>query len=262
MASIALIGAALTPRAPVSFGTVTNTATDWWSLADGNGTSALDYANNANPAALVGAATWNSDSRLLTADPALKSTDGNGNNLQVEGTTGYAATSGQIVNTTGSYTVSAWVKLSTSYNTSKYYTALCQRDATGARCGFYLQYSAALHGWTLVSPSSDSTSPSAYYSAGYGNTPAAGQWTHLVGVFDATTGNMSLYVNGRLAGTGNDPTPWNATGPFLIGGSDNASNGSQAAFPGQIADVHVYNTALPPADAAAPGDNTAFTWLG
>ncbi|MBC3842149.1 LamG domain-containing protein [Streptacidiphilus sp. 4-A2] len=158
-----------------------------------------------------------------------------------------------VINTTSSYSVSAWVKLT---NTSTYQTALCQRDTTGARCAFYLQYSPADNGWTFVSPSSDNANPSAYYSAGVNQTVSTGSWTHLVGVFDATTGNMSLYVNGHLAGTGNDPRPWQAGGPFLIGAADNGSNGTQAQFTGQIADVHVYNTALPPADAADLGDST------
>ncbi|WP_370102493.1 LamG-like jellyroll fold domain-containing protein [Streptacidiphilus sp. MAP12-20] len=255
-------GGVATFAAPLSLGTVTNTATNWWNLADGTGTTAVDSVTGTTSATLNGNATWNTDSALVTANPSLTTSNPTGTNLQLDGTTGYAATSGQIVTTSGSYTVSAWVKLNTGYDTAKYDTALCQRDTTGARCAFYLQYSPALHGWTFVSPNTDSASATAYPAAGNGNTPTAGQWTHLVGVFDATTGNMSLYINGRLAGTGNNPSPWNATGPFLIGGSDNGGTGSQADFPGQIADVHVYNTALPAADAAALGDNTPFAWLG
>ncbi len=66
---------------------------------------------------------------------------------------------------------------------------------------------------------------------------------------------MSLYVNGQLAGTGTNTSAWAATGPFLIGGSDNASNGSMAEFPGEISNVHVYNTALSPLAATTLNDN-------
>ncbi|WP_370069509.1 ricin-type beta-trefoil lectin domain protein [Streptacidiphilus sp. MAP5-3] len=247
---------------PISLGTVTNTATDWWNLSEGSGSTAADSLNSAaaNQLTLNGSSDWKADATLVAADPTLQNNP-TGESLLLDGTTQYGSTSGQTIATTGSYTVSAWAKLTTAPGASSYYTVLAQRDATGARCGFYLQYSSALHGWALVSPSSDSTSPTTYYSAGYGNTPAVGAWTHLVGVFDAITGNMSLYINGHLAGSGNDPTPWDANGPFLVGGSDNAGTGSQANFPGQIADVHVYNTALPDADAAALGDNTTITNL-
>ena len=251
---------------PVSLGTVTNTATHAWTLADGNGTTAhdsLDTTGTSNPgidAALTGGATWNTDPALTTADRNITT----GGNLALDGTTGYATTptptptSPPVINTTGSYSVSAWVKLN---DATSYHTALCQRDATGARCAFYLQYSPALDGWAFVSPGTDSASTSGYYSAGLHQHVTVGTWTHLVGTFDATTGNMSLYVNGHLAGTGNNPQPWQAGGPFLIGAADNGSNGNQAQFPGQIADVHVYNTALPPADATDLGDSTPMTDL-
>jgi len=244
---------------PVSLGTVTNTADHAWTLADGTGTTAhdtLDAPTN-NPgldATLTGGASWSTDTALTTADHTLTT----GVNLKLDGTTGYAATTTPAINTNGSYSVSAWVKLN---DTSSYHTALCQRDATGARCAFYLQYSPALDGWSFVAPSDDHATPQAYYSAGLHQHVTIGAWTHLVAVFDASTGDMSLYINGHLAGTGNNPTPWQATGPFLIGAADNGSNGTQAEFPGQIADIHLYNTALPPADAADLGDATPLTNL-
>ena len=86
---------------------------------------------------------------------------------------------------------------------------------------------------------------------------------HLVATYQAATGAMSLYVNGNLVGTGTDTgTPWAATGPLLIGGADGGTTpGSIADFPGQIADLHIYDTALPAADAAALGDATSITDL-
>ena len=256
---------------PVSMGTVTNTATHSWTLADGTGTTAADSLDTTAPnpgldATLTGGAAWNTDPTLTAADPALTT----GGNLALDGTTGYATTTpttanptGTAVNTSSSYTVSLWANLNTNYNNTDYYTALCQRDASGARCGFYLQYSPAYKGWALVMPGTDAANTSTYLHAGTGITPSPGRWTHLVGVYDATTGTMSLYVNGHLAGTGTDTTPWStpAAGPLLIGGNDNASNGSEAGFPGKIADVHVYNTALPAADAAALGDITPISDL-
>jgi len=249
-------GATATFSTPVSQGMFSNSA-HWWNL-DGtirNGAAAdTENSSGSTDATLTGAATWTTD-----GIPANKSADPSGTVLSLDGTTGYAATSGQIINTTGSYTVSAWAKLSTSFNPNGDYTVVAQRDGTGLRCAFYLQYSTTLKGWTLVIPSSDTASPTGYYHAGYNVTATAGQWTHLVGVYDATTGTMSLYVNGHLAGTGSDLLPWNASAnsPLLIGGSDNDSNGSEADFPGEISDVHTFNTALSPVAATTLSDSPA-----
>ncbi|QMU68362.1 LamG-like jellyroll fold domain-containing protein [Streptacidiphilus sp. P02-A3a] len=226
-----------------------STATNWWKLNDGNSsTAAADTNGGTNyTATLNGNANWTNDATRGTV-------------LSLDGTTGYASTGANApaVNTTGSYSVSAWVNLSTSYDPTKYYTALCQRDTTGARCGFYLQYSAAFKGWAFVAPNTDSTNASAYAHAGTNVTPKTGTWTHLVTVYDASSETMSLYVNGQLAGTGSNTSVWSADGPFLIGGADNTGtggNGSQAAFPGQVSDVHVYNTALSPTAATTLNDN-------
>ena len=37
---------------------------------------------------------------------------------------------------------------------------------------------------------------------------------HLVGVYNASTGTMQLYVNGALAGTSTNTTPWANSGAF------------------------------------------------
>ncbi|QMU70137.1 LamG-like jellyroll fold domain-containing protein [Streptacidiphilus sp. P02-A3a] len=241
---------------PADEGIFSNSA-NWWDLdggTDSNG-AAIDTENTTGTtdAALEGSANWATDSSRIT------SSDPTGTVLNLDGTTGYAATSGSVINTSGSYTVSVWAKLNVGFNPASHYTVVAQRDGTGLRCGFYLQYSDSFKGWTLVSPDTDTASPSAYYHAGDNITATGGQWTHLVGVFDATTDTMSLYVNGQLAGTGTNPTPWNSTssGPLLIGGSDNDSNASQADFPGEISDVHIYDIALSPSAATTLNDTPA-----
>jgi hypothetical protein len=99
------------------------------------------------------------------------------------------------------------------------------------------------------------------FTATYGGTPTTGAWTHLVGVCDATTNQLTLYVNGRQAGTkAFAGTPWDATGPLQIG--RRLASGTYGEYTNaRMSDIHVYNTALPPADAAATGDNPAVTQL-
>ncbi|MET9119838.1 LamG-like jellyroll fold domain-containing protein [Streptomyces sp. NPDC004528] len=56
------------------------------------------------------------------------------------------------------------------------------------------------------------------FTATYGGPPTIGQWAHLVGVYDASTNQITLYVKGRQVDTkAFGGTPWNATGPAQIG---------------------------------------------
>ena len=244
------------PLSPLS-----STATNWWELDD-NTSPAVDSISGNKATLTTTGAIWATDPTLTTANPGLLAANPTSTVLSLDGTTGYAATTSPAVNTTGDYTVSAWAKLNSSFNSNDYYTVVAQRDTAGVRSGFYLQYSAAYKSWALVIPNTDSANAPVYYHAN-GSTTVANQWYHLVATYQAATGSMSLYVNGNLVGTGTDTgTPWAATGPLLIGGADGGTTpGSAADFPGQIADLHIYDTALPAADAAALGDSTPITGL-
>jgi hypothetical protein len=65
----------------------------------------------------------------------------------------------------------------------------------------------------------------------------------LIGVFDATVGTATLYVNGASAGSATGVTGWNATKAFTIG---RAQIGGAPAdfFPGLVTDVRVWKSVL------------------
>ncbi|MER5524567.1 replication initiator [Streptomyces sp. NPDC002677] len=93
-------------------------------------------------------------------------------------------------------------------------------------------------------------------------TDHACRMTHLVGVYDADTDQLLLYVNGHLSGTKSySGTAWNAVGPVQFG--RRLSQGSYGEYAnGRLSDVRLYPTALPPADATAPGGSAALIQLG
>ncbi|MFE0547080.1 LamG domain-containing protein [Streptomyces sp. NPDC058891] len=225
---------------PVSLGSVTDTATHWWKLAEGTGATTTDSTGTLN-ASLAGAYTWTTDTTR-------------GKALNLTGTTGYGATTGTAVNTSKSFTVSAWVKLNSLTANS---TFLSQNGTTNN--GFQLYYSAGAQVWAFGRHSTDTTS--AVWRAAYGSKAVPGQWTHLLGVYDATAKELRLYVNGKLTGTRDwTYTPWNATGPVQIGRK--LSSGVYGEYTnGVISNIRIYPTALPPADAAANGDAPKITQL-
>ncbi|MEU1275610.1 LamG-like jellyroll fold domain-containing protein [Streptomyces sp. NPDC005799] len=225
--------------APVSLGTVTDTATHRWNLDDKTGTSAADTTGN-TPATLTGGAAW-------TTDPDR------GAALNLNGTTAYAATTAPGVDTSGSFTVSAWVKLNALSGTNSTFLSQSDDPSVGAANGFQLYYSSGAQVWAFGRHNDDTSSTS--FTAAYGAKAVAGKWTHLVGVYDADADQLLLYVNGHLSAT--KPyagTTWNAAGPVQFG--RRLFQGTYGEYAnGRLSDVRLYATALPPADAAAPGGN-------
>lgn len=228
--------------APVSLGAVANTATHGWHLSEGTGTSAGDSPGTLT-AALKGDYSWAADGTR-------------GNVLKLSGTTGYAETTGPAVNTAGSFSVSAWVKLSSLSANS---TFVSQSDSGGNANGFQLYYSSGAKAWAFGRHHDGSPGPS--FSAAYGTAAVADRWTHLVGVFDASTNQLLLYVDGRLAGTKTYAgSSWNADGNVQIG--RRLYQGVYGEYAnGSVSDIRIYPTALPAANAAVTGEVSRVTQL-
>lgn len=203
---------------------------DRWTMDEGTGTTATDIVGGKN-ATLHGPVAWTGQSRL-------------GNALRTDGTSAYAATTSSALDTSGSFTVSAWVRLNSLATNS---TFVAQEGANAD--GFQLYYSTQF-GWVFNRHATDVASP-AIIRAQSSATPVVGVWTHLLGVYDAQAQEIRLYVNGI-----NDPsldasftTPWKAAGPVDI-----ARRLYQGAFGeyanGSIDDVTLCNRILSPEEVA------------
>ncbi|UXY20240.1 LamG domain-containing protein [Streptomyces cynarae] len=195
----------------------------WWKLNQTSGTNVTDASGSGNTAQATGV-TWSDDAANFA------------------GSTGQQiATNGPVLDTTTSYTVSAWVKMSSlpTHNA----TVVAQTGTTNS--AFMLQYNYAHTSaplWSMEQTSKDASSPS--FPAAYSTSaPTSGAWTHLVGVYDSTTGAVKLYVNGALAGSGSNTTPWSATGPLTIG-QDKYAGSATDLLPGAVSDVQTYPRAL------------------
>jgi hypothetical protein len=156
------------------------------------------------------------------------------------GTSSDVTTSGPVLNTAAgsSFTVSAWVYLTKD---NGFATAVSQDGSVNS--GFYLQYSLADNRWSFARVKGDSTADDTGVRALSTAPPALDTWTHLVGVYEGSSGQLRLYVNGTPAGTGTDATPYAANGDLAIG---RAQFGGKPVdwFPGDISDVAVFDQAL------------------
>ncbi|MET7973179.1 LamG domain-containing protein [Streptomyces mirabilis] len=160
--------------------------------------------------------------------------------LKLDGTSGYAATSGSVLDTSKSFSVSAWVRLQ---DDSRNYTVMSQTGTTVS--AFSLYYSSSYKAWVLYRASSDALNPTLTRSIST-SPPTLNVWTHLAGVYDAAAGTIQLYVNGRPQGAPAPfVTPWNGTGALQIGRSRGAGSGNWGEyFNGSIDEVHVWSRAV------------------
>ncbi|MFH9969877.1 LamG-like jellyroll fold domain-containing protein [Streptomyces mirabilis] len=201
-----------------------------WSMDEGTGSTAADSIGGKN-ATLTGGATWTDKARL-------------GKAMQGNGTSAYAMTSSSALDTSTSFTVSAWVRLNSLAANS---TFIAQEGANAD--GFQLYYSTA-YGWVFNRHASDVTSPTIVRALSSAS-PVAGVWTHLLGVYDAQTQEIRLYVNGVNDESLNASftSPWKATGPVDIG-----RRLYQGAFgeytDGNIDEVTLWNRILSPEEVA------------
>ncbi|MEE1941155.1 LamG domain-containing protein [Streptomyces sp. TRM 70361] len=164
--------------------------------------------------------------------------------LALDGSGGYAATGGPVLETRSAYTVSAWVRLQNTDSSA----IVASQD--GARYSpFVLNYSKDSDRWFFGVKEKDEATGTAYYGIRSKQKPSTGVWTHLAGTYDPTSQDLSLYVNGKRQGTTSAPGSWSSTGAFQIGRYKWA-NVHQYYFPGSIDEVTAWQRALTPEEIA------------
>ncbi|WP_307679890.1 LamG domain-containing protein [Streptomyces sp. V4I2] len=164
---------------------------------------------------------------------------------KLNGTSAYLSTSGAVLDTTKSFTVSAWARLAKK---DVNYTVLSQAGTNAS--GFQLYYSTAYNAWIFNRHETDVTSPAIVRSIGT-KPPVLNAWTHLAGVYDAAAQTLQLYVNGVPQGAPVQftATPWKASGGLQVGRLWHAAAGKEN-FAGTIDEVQVWSRALADTEVA------------
>lgn len=209
-----------------------------WAFDEGRGTTAADSSGGGHPLTLQGGASWATG---VVGPSALAVTP------QQD-----AASSGPVIDTSQSFTVSAWVKLASTAG----YQTFVSEDGTQVS-GFYLQLRADTGRFAFTRLAYDST-------AAYGAVatspivPQPGVWYLLTGVYDAAAQTNSLYVDGTLQDTVPILAPWSATGPLAVGRG--FFNGAPTDWvSGSIDDVRAYSGVLPAASIRALAGTGSIT---
>lgn len=167
-----------------------------WTFDQGTGTSAPDSSGNTNHATLAAGASWTTGK----VGPYAVNLTG--------ATNSFVTAPAPVVDTSRSYSVSAWVKPS---NLTGHRTVASMDGSSISP--FYLQM---LNGQFLFTTrSNDSTGSVATTLAG--STAVAGTWYHVAGVHDAVARTITLYVNGVAQGSTAFSSPWKADGATAVG---------------------------------------------
>ncbi len=196
----------------------------WWKLTQSSGTTVTDTSGTGNLATATSGVTWSGSGAQL---PGQDGTD--------------ITTRGPVVDTTGSFSVSAWVNMAGSTGNNQ---SVVSQDGRSVG-GFLLGYDDSSGHWDFSRPEEDENDPPDWASASSGSSAQTGTWTFLTGVFNAGTGAVQLYVNGSdSGGDATDTSPVRANGPLEIGGYQWDGQPGGVSFDGTLANVEVYPTAL------------------
>ncbi|MFE1471310.1 LamG-like jellyroll fold domain-containing protein [Nocardiopsis dassonvillei] len=203
-----------------------------FTLDEGTGGTAVDAADPDRTATASGDTGWTRgrvggvrQGRYQLEGTSLTTADG-----------GHARTDAPVVDTSGAFSVSAWVRLDEA---TANHTAVSQDGERHS--GFYLGYNHTAEGnWVFKQAPFDGDETSISRRV-YSNEPAeTGVWTHLLGTHDPETGQLVLYVDGVRQGEVVQESPWNAQGPLVIGGARYRGQ-FYDAWPGAIDDVRVWD---------------------
>ncbi|MGA2757891.1 MAG: LamG domain-containing protein, partial [Solirubrobacteraceae bacterium] len=203
-----------------------------WPMIEAGGGTTADTSGNANTAYLGSGASW-------TTGPAGAPA------IALNGTSaGIVPVFKSVINTSQSFTVSAWVK----FNNTNGNQTFVSMDGTHVS-GFFLQINGTPGKFAFIRYDSDSTSSPASQALS-SVTPTAGTWYHVVAEDNTSTGQLQLYVNGSEDATAAYTANWQDSGVTLIGRG--FWNGAPSDFVnGAVSDVQMYQAALSSAQVAA-----------
>lgn len=157
--------------------------------------------------------------------------------LRLDGVDDYAGPSTAQLRTDQSFSVSAWL----STDSTETIQAAVSQDGT-TNSGFALGYLDNGR-YTFTMPRADTADAVRDTVLSEALPKTKSQWRHLVATYDAASGQMSLYLNGKATFVTRPAASWTAAGAFQIGRMiANGVHGTHWA--GKIDDVRVYHRAI------------------
>ncbi|NMO50686.1 LamG domain-containing protein [Actinoplanes sp. TBRC 11911] len=186
--------------------------------------------------------TWTGSPQLGIDDMNPPNTGGTLASVLNSADPDYGISAHPSVRTDGSFSVSAWINPATL--PSGFVNAVSQSGNLSANFGLGLGVDHHYDFWMHVS---DATAPAATVAESP-TVAVVGQWVNLIATFDATTRQLTLYLNGVAQATQTlSGTPWQASGPVVVGGG--LLQGAQGyLWNGGIDNLGLFNGVLNPTE--------------
>ncbi len=174
--------------------------------------------------------TWTDDVRII-----------GGKTATFTGTASQGAVAGGVVlDTTKSYSVAAWVRLTDVTTTS---TLIAKGAAAGASNPFRLRarpLSTGGNAWCLLASSGSSAAGTEVCSTAL-NT--AGQWTHVAAAFDSVERRIRVWVDGQETSAAFDAPITNGNA-IVVGRGQDPTGSVVERLRGNVADVQIFDRLL------------------
>lgn len=202
-----------------------------WQLDEGAGATTAASTTAPRTVRLHGGATLGAEGKK-------------GTGLHFDGTSGYAASDLTVVDTSDSFSVAAWVRLDRMPTAA----AIIAAQPGNHSPGFELYYSRSYDRWVFNQYTSDT--PGASIARAMAAAPGdakAGEWTHLVGVYDGKAKQLRLHVNGKQVGATAYTTAWEARRGLQLGAGI-YSGVHKSFFPGTVDDLRIFDRAVSTAE--------------
>jgi hypothetical protein len=198
------------------------------SLGDGDGAGPL----TANTPMSSGVVSWADGVRVVGAKTAT-----------FDGWSSYLTTAGPVVDTSKSYSVASWVKLS-SLPTQNAAIAV-QEGSCFYGFFFGVTLTNGVPRWNVSARNGDCVTNPVYtglHSANPITAADVNRWQHVAFSYDQADRSLTLFVNGVQAGKVPYASAWNATGPLQL--SRTSANVVGNFLNGSLADVQVLDRVL------------------
>jgi hypothetical protein len=229
-----------------------NAAKAYWPLDSIDGHNLTDQVSAT--ALTATGLTWSPNLRYQGAQAA---TFANGEATQVVST----------FDTSGSFSVAAWVRLTSGTCSGNQTAVAIDGSATAASnhaSAFYLGYDCANKRWRMRVNDKNVATPSTQEAVSANNSAVAGKWAYLVGTYDENENKIRLWVGGTLVQTATPSSAWvtshgagwKATGPVTIG-RDRFNDTNGGRFAGEIAEVRLWNRVIVGDDINGTNTSTA-----
>ncbi|MFI6285030.1 LamG domain-containing protein [Streptomyces sp. NPDC051018] len=247
----------------------------YWPLDTVSGTSFPELGGHGQPLVMGGGAEYYRETELdvLTGNVLMVTQDAAGQQLPggrllLKGG-GYAATATPPLPGTGSFSVTARVRLSSDTATTRQAVLALPGDTTNR---FVVRFTASEGGlpghWELAVPSeAGSETPAAVARAYADGNPHEGIGQFVTVTYDALTQRLSLYVDGAMAEPRPGTSPpvsghvdgvamtWPATGGLQVGRARTGAGTWGDHLSGDVDDVRIYNGVLDRSTIGRLADN-------